>query len=127
MVGSSYKGWLLCYYPNQIEAHPCLVSFLLGEGVLVYHNNDRCEAFFENGSLVEPTRFIKQDQHTRRHSKTSLAGGGGGASASSSSKKQPKTTCLLYHDDPDGFIQYLGPVTSQNKRHGECRNGMVYE
>jgi len=88
-----------------------------GEGVLVYNNNDRCEAFFENGSLVEPTRFIKQDHHSRRHSKTSLSSAS--SSGGASSRKHPKISCLLYHDDPDGFLQYFGPITSQNKRNGK--------
>jgi hypothetical protein len=38
-----------------------VVVSVTGEGVLVYQNNDRCEAIFEHGALIEPTRFIRHD------------------------------------------------------------------
>ena len=43
-------------------ALPADASFaggLRSVAVLVYHSNDRCEALFEYGALVEPTRFIR--------------------------------------------------------------------
>lgn len=29
-----------------------------------------------------------------------------------------QVTSLLYHDDPDGCLQYIGPLAEGNKRHG---------
>lgn len=55
-----------------------------GAGVLIYHNNDRCEALFENGALVEPTRFVR---HEQEHSGGGRRHGKGSAGASGSGKK----------------------------------------
>lgn len=51
---------------------------------MIYHNNDRCEALFENGALVEPTRFVR---HEQEHSGGGRRHGKGSAGASGSGKK----------------------------------------
>eukprot|EP00638_Chattonella_subsalsa_P004987 CAMPEP_0117754294 /NCGR_PEP_ID=MMETSP0947-20121206/12746_1 /TAXON_ID=44440 /ORGANISM="Chattonella subsalsa, Strain CCMP2191" /LENGTH=420 /DNA_ID=CAMNT_0005573361 /DNA_START=149 /DNA_END=1408 /DNA_ORIENTATION=- len=76
-----------------------------GEGTLVYRNNDRCEAVFEAGSLVEPTRFVKHDPDRRPKP-----------------HKRAKIIRVWYNDCPDGCQEYIGPMLNGKRQgHGLLR------